>query len=88
MSATRPETIGAAIDVPPALMYWPSTMHDGHWLAKMLSGASTDTMCTPGAVTSGLSKPSCVVPRLDQSAISSSRGLTVPWSSTAPTVTT
>src|SRR3954470_13150948 len=40
----------------------------GHSVWNALLGASTDTMCAPGARTSGLARPSCVVPTLDQSA--------------------
>src|SRR2546430_15407681 len=84
-SATAPETTGAAIDVPPARMYCPLTMQVGHINANALLGASSETMCAPGASTSGFAKPSCVVPRLDQSASVSSREFLVPWSSTPPT---
>ena len=67
-SATAPETTGAAIDVPPALKYWPPIEQFGHSAMNALLGASTDTMCAPGATTSGLEMPSCVTPVLDQSA--------------------
>ena len=69
-------------------MYWPSTMQVGQALAKALFGASTETMCAPGAYTSGFGKPSWVVPWLDHDAIASSLVLAVPFSSTPPTVIT
>src|SRR4051794_28324970 len=47
-SATAPETTGAAIDVPPARMYAPPTMHVGHRVLKALPAASVETMCAPG----------------------------------------
>jgi hypothetical protein len=53
MSATAPATMGAAIDVPPARMYWPSTMQLGHIDANALFGARFETMWAPGASTSG-----------------------------------
>ena len=65
-SAAAPETIGAAIEVPPARMYWPLTTQVGHSDANALPGARLETMRAPGAWISGLAKPSCVTPRLDQ----------------------
>src|SRR3954470_17315214 len=44
MSATAPATIGAAIDVPPARMYCPSTMQLGHSDANSLLGERFETM--------------------------------------------
>src|SRR3954451_23524158 len=85
MSAAIPDTTGAAMDVPPRRMYSPSMMQVGHRPANALSGARVDTMCAPGATTSGLTNPSWVTPRLDQSVSASSHGQPVPWSSTAPT---
>src|SRR5215208_6611534 len=78
-------TTGLAIEVPPIRKYRPSTRHAAHSLANSLSGASGATMCAPGASTSGLSKPSCVTPRLDHDATASSLVNFVPRSSTAPT---
>src|SRR3954464_7607788 len=40
--------------------------HAGHRYWNALLGASVETMCAPGAITSGLEKPSCVRPALDQ----------------------
>src|SRR5687768_986796 len=40
----------------------------GHSCRNALLGDRTDTMCAPGASTSGLTTPSCVVPVEDQSA--------------------
>src|ERR1700754_3566500 len=40
--------------------------HAGHRYWNALLGASVETMCAPGAITSGLTKPSCVRPALDQ----------------------
>ena len=84
--AATPETTGAAIEVPPARMYWPSTTHVGQRLVKALSGASVETMWAPGAPMSGFSKPSCVAPTLDHSVGASSPRHAVPLSSIAPTV--
>src|SRR5215213_9239237 len=53
-----------------------------------LPAESVETMWAPGATTSGLAKPSCVRPRLDQLASASSPICFVPLSSTAPTVIT
>ena len=64
--AAAPETIGAAIEVPPARIIWPLTTQVGHSVANTLPGASVDTMRAPGAWISGLAKPSWVTPRLDQ----------------------
>src|SRR5947209_20617091 len=69
-------------------MYCPPTTQLGHMLAKALFGASTETMCAPGAYTSGFWMPSWVVPWLDQLAGESSLGSAVPFSSAAPTVIT
>src|SRR3954467_14109972 len=66
--AAAPATTGAAIEVPPALKYALPIAHVGHRAWNALLGASTDTMCAPGAITSGLARPSCVMPVLDQSA--------------------
>ena len=66
--ATAPATTGAAIDVPPALKSAPPMAQFGHSVRKALLGASTETMCAPGAITSGLANPSCVWPVLDQAA--------------------
>src|SRR5919202_1940056 len=85
ISAAAPDTTGAAIDVPPRRMYSPWTTQAGHRSANALPGASVDTMCAPGATTSGFANPSWVTPRLDQSVSASSQGQAVPWSSTAPT---
>ena len=52
-SATAPETIGAAIEVPPARMYCPPTTQLGHIDANALPGARVETMCAPGATMSG-----------------------------------
>ena len=60
-------------------------MQLGHSDLNALFGASSDVMCAPGAVTSGLSNPSWVRPRLDQSASLSSCWSSVPMSSTPPT---
>ena len=46
-SATVPEIIGAAIEVPPARIIWPSTMQLGHIAANRLFGASVETMPEP-----------------------------------------
>jgi hypothetical protein len=51
-------------------------------------GAIVETMCEPGATTSGFANPSWVVPRLDQLSSASSSVFFVPMSSTAPTVIT
>src|SRR3954464_14988377 len=48
-SATVPETTGAAIEVPPARMYWPSTIQVGHMAVKALAGARFETIAEPGA---------------------------------------
>src|SRR5579884_195709 len=87
-SAASPEIIGVAIEVPLVRMYSLSIRQVGHVLANVLPGASTETMCAPGAYTSGFWKPSWVVPWLDHEAIVSSSGLAEPFSSTAPTVIT
>src|SRR3954447_16753121 len=47
--AAAPATIGAAIEVPPARMYWPSTTQFGHIELKSLFGARFETMPEPGA---------------------------------------
>src|SRR4051812_31663434 len=60
-------------------------MQLGHSEANWLPGASVETMCAPGAMTSGLLNPSCVLPRLDQLATVSSSVPLVPMSSTPPT---
>src|SRR3954447_24639909 len=70
ISATAPLTTGAAIDVPPALKYWPAITQAGHSVANALPGARTETMCAPGAITCGLAKPSWVVPPDDHGAFS------------------
>ena len=54
--------------MPPALKYAPPMVQFGHSASNALPGASTDTMCAPGAMTSGLAMPSCVRPVLDQAA--------------------
>src|SRR4029079_6033749 len=46
-SAAAPETIGAAIDVPPARIIWPETMQVGHSVANALAGARVETMRAP-----------------------------------------
>src|SRR3954447_17118002 len=51
--AAAPATIGAAIEVPPARMYCPSTMQVGHSAVNALVGARLETMREPGAYTSG-----------------------------------
>src|SRR5215210_7140044 len=43
-SAATLETIGAAIEVPPARMYWPETTQVGHSAVKALAGARLETM--------------------------------------------
>src|SRR5215217_8663929 len=83
--AAAPATIGAAIDVPPARIIWPCTMQVGHSVANALFGASVETMWAPGAWMSGLAKPSCVTPRLDQLGRLSSPSAWLIWSSSAPT---
>src|SRR3954454_20827329 len=47
--AAAPATMGAAIDVPPARMYWPSTTQVGHRAVNALVGARFETMREPGA---------------------------------------
>ena len=54
----------------------------------MLFGASGATSLLPGASTSGFVKPSCVTPRLDHDATTSSSSIDVPLSSSAPAVIT
>jgi hypothetical protein len=83
--AAAPETIGAAIEVPPARIIWPSTMQVGQSVANALPGASVETMRAPGAWISGLENPSWVTPRLDQVARLSSPSAWLIWSSSAPT---
>src|SRR4051812_41914335 len=53
ITATAPETIGAAIEVPPARMYAPPMTHAGHSVEKALPVASGATIRAPGARTSG-----------------------------------
>ena len=60
-------------------------MQVGHSVANALLGASVETMRAPGAWISGLAKPSCVMPRLDQVARLSSPSAWLAWSSSAPT---
>src|SRR5215217_2117796 len=49
-TATAPATIGAAIEVPPARMYWPLPKRQvGHSVVKTLLGARLETMREPGA---------------------------------------
>src|SRR3954452_2186167 len=84
-SAAAPATMGAAIDVPPARIIWYCTMQVGQSVENALDGASVDTMCAPGAWMSGLAKPSCVRPRLDQLGRLSSPSAWLIWSSRAPT---
>src|SRR5689334_8091107 len=88
MSATAPDTTPVAIEVPPIWKYPPPNMQDGHSVSNRLDGAASEMRCAPGATTSGLAKPSCVVPRLDQSASMSSFVDVVPCSSVPPTVIT
>ena len=76
-----PEIIGAAIEVPPARIIWPSTTQVGHIEAKALFGASVETMPEPGAWISGLAKPSAVMPRLDHAGRLSSPSALEAWSS-------
>src|SRR5436309_13990243 len=59
-------------------------MQLGHSVVNVELGASVETMWAPGALTSGLAKPSCVSPRLDHDAKASSLLPWVPLSSTAP----
>src|SRR5690348_6547189 len=47
--AAAPATIGAAIEVPPARMYWPSTTQVGQRAVKALVGARLETIREPGA---------------------------------------
>src|ERR1700729_2213403 len=63
-------------------------MQVGQLVENTLFGASTETMCAPGAYTSGFWRPSCVVPWLDHDAIVSPTGFALPFSSTPPTVMT
>jgi hypothetical protein len=69
-------------------MYCPSRTQSGHIREKALPGASVETMCAPGAMTSGLAKPSWVVPMLPQGVELSSAVPVVPRSSAPPTLMT
>src|SRR3954451_13275849 len=86
--ATTPETTGVDIEVPPAWKYAPSRMQAGQSLVKALPGARVEMMWAPGAITSGLAKPSWVVPMLPQLVEVSSAVPLVARSSAPPTVIT
>src|SRR5436309_9364531 len=86
--ATRPDTTAAAIDVPEPRRYG-ACIVDGNCVVMAAPGAASDTMCAPGATTSGFASPSLAVgPRPEKFGRTSSFRLVVPLSSIAPTVTT
>src|SRR5438067_1037180 len=64
-------------------------MVDGYFVESVEPGAASDTMCAPGATTSGFAQPSLAVgPRLVKLGRTSSPRPDVALSSIAPTVTT
>lgn len=83
-AATTPDTIGAAIDVPPARMYCPlPVMQAGQIAVNALPGARFETIFEPGAQMSGLATPCSVFPAELQVVGSSSLLALMPLSSTA-----
>ena len=84
--AAIPATKGVDIDVPDIFTYG-SLRFDNFSPGKYDASVLSEIIFTPGATTSGFASLPRAGPRLEKSAITSSRMLTVRLSSIAPTVT-
>src|SRR3954451_8475009 len=87
-SAAAPDVTAAAKDVPDPLKYASPTRPVGNWVSIVDPGARRETTDRPGAIRSGLAKPSPVGPTPEKPGTVSSLRPVVPASSTAPTVIT
>src|SRR5580765_930487 len=88
-SAAAPLVMAALNDVPEPTKLVSPTRADGLATSMVEPGTRRLTTDRPEVTTSGLNQPSTAVgPTLLYSAIVSSDGVAVPWSSIAPTVTT
>src|SRR5207302_160752 len=87
-SAAAPVAIAVDAEVPVRRAYGAAGAVSAPSRSSAVPGTRSETMCSPGARTSGFAKPSRVGPRLEKIDSRSSFVARVPWSANEPTVMT